>query len=55
VFYPKEVSRVEARARTGSQGAVPSGGPGTDTSRGFELTSAEAAYVIERLNDGFGP
>ena len=26
-----------------------------DTSRGFELTSIKAAYVIERLNDVFGP
>ena len=26
-----------------------------DTSRGFELTSIKAAYVIERLNDAFGP
>lgn len=26
-----------------------------DTSRGFELTSIRAAYVIERLNDVFGP
>ena len=26
-----------------------------DTSRGFELTSIRAAYVIERLNDAFGP
>ena len=25
-----------------------------DTSRGFELTSIKAAYVIERLNDVFG-
>jgi hypothetical protein len=27
----------------------------SDTSRGFELTSFKAAYVIERLNDVFGP
>lgn len=27
----------------------------TDMSRGFELTSIKAAYVIERLNDVFGP
>jgi hypothetical protein len=27
----------------------------SDTSRGFELTSIRAAYVIERLNDVFGP
>ena len=26
-----------------------------DTSRGFELTSIKAAYVIERLNEVFGP
>jgi hypothetical protein len=26
-----------------------------DTSRGFELTSIKAAYVIERLNGVFGP
>jgi hypothetical protein len=26
-----------------------------DTSCGFELTSIKAAYVIERLNDVFGP
>jgi hypothetical protein len=26
-----------------------------DTSRGFELTSIKAAYVIERLNEAFGP
>ena len=26
----------------------------SDTSRGFELTSIKAAYVIERLNDVFG-
>ena len=26
-----------------------------DTSRGFELTSIKAAFVIERLNDVFGP
>jgi hypothetical protein len=26
-----------------------------DTSRGFELTSIRAAYVIERLNEAFGP
>jgi hypothetical protein len=26
-----------------------------DTSRGFELTSIRAAYVIERLNEVFGP
>ena len=25
-----------------------------DTSRGFELTSIKAMYVIERLNDVFG-
>ncbi len=25
-----------------------------DTSRGFELTSIKAAYIIERLNDVFG-
>ncbi len=25
-----------------------------DTSRGFELTSIKAAYIIERLNDAFG-
>jgi hypothetical protein len=27
----------------------------SDTSRGFELTSIKAAYVIERLNEVFGP
>ena len=27
----------------------------SDTSRGFELTSIKAAFVIERLNDVFGP
>lgn len=26
-----------------------------DTSRGFELTSIKAAYVVERLNEAFGP
>jgi hypothetical protein len=26
-----------------------------DTSRGFELTSIKAAFVIERLNEAFGP
>lgn len=26
-----------------------------DTSHGFELTSLKAAYVIERLNQVFGP
>ena len=26
-----------------------------DTSRGFELTSIKAAYVVERLNQVFGP
>lgn len=26
-----------------------------DTSRGFELTSIKAAYIIERLNEVFGP
>jgi hypothetical protein len=26
-----------------------------DTSRGFELTSIKAQYVVERLNDVFGP
>jgi hypothetical protein len=26
-----------------------------DTSRGFELTSIKAAFVIERLNQVFGP
>ncbi|MCA9797664.1 MAG: hypothetical protein KC910_37900, partial [Candidatus Eremiobacteraeota bacterium] len=26
-----------------------------DTSRGFELTSIKAAYVVERLNEVFGP
>jgi hypothetical protein len=29
--------------------------PKPDTSRGFELTSMKAAYVIKRLNDVFGP
>ena len=28
---------------------------GRDTSRGFELTSIKAAFVIERLNEVFGP
>ena len=28
---------------------------GADTSRGFELTSIKAAFVIERLNEVFGP
>jgi hypothetical protein len=27
----------------------------SDTSRGFELTSIKAAFVIERLNEVFGP
>ena len=27
----------------------------SDTSRGFELTPVKAAFVIERLNDVFGP
>lgn len=27
----------------------------SDTSRGFELTSIKAAFVIERLNQVFGP
>jgi hypothetical protein len=26
-----------------------------DTSRGFELTSIKAAFVVERLNEVFGP
>ncbi len=33
----------------------PSEALSSDTSRGFELTSIKAAYVIERLNDVFGP
>jgi hypothetical protein len=32
----------------------PSEALSADTSRGFELTSIKAAYVIERLNDVFG-
>jgi hypothetical protein len=27
----------------------------TDDSRGFELTSIKAAFIIERLNEVFGP
>ena len=33
----------------------PSEALSSDTSRGFELTSIKAAFVIERLNDVFGP
>jgi hypothetical protein len=33
----------------------PSAALSADTSRGFELTSIKAAYVIERLNEVFGP
>jgi hypothetical protein len=35
--------------------AFPSGALSADTSRGFELTSIKAAFVIERLNEVFGP
>lgn len=34
--------------------AFPAESLSADTSRGFELTSIKAAYVIERLNDVFG-
>ena len=33
----------------------PSEALSSDTSRGFELTSIKAAFVIERLNEVFGP
>jgi len=33
----------------------PAGALSADTSRGFELTSIKAAFVIERLNEVFGP
>jgi hypothetical protein len=35
--------------------SFPSEALSSDTSRGFELTAIRAAYVIERLNEVFGP
>jgi hypothetical protein len=39
----------------GLKAPFPSESLSSDTSRGFELTSIKAAFVIERLNDVFGP
>lgn len=40
---------------SGLRAAFPAEALSADTSRGFELTSIKAAFIIERLNEVFGP
>ncbi|HUW12782.1 MAG TPA: hypothetical protein VM537_23850 [Anaerolineae bacterium] len=45
---------VSDEMRTQLKASFPASAVSKDTSRGFELTSIKAAYIVERLNDVFG-